>query len=71
MRLVIDWPRRWRRKSQAFLATHAHIRDDQGRYMIVLNGYLHERIIQAGIGDVPVRDRQVRDQRKILKANRI
>jgi len=55
----------------AFLATHAHIRDDQGRHMIVLNGHLPERTIQTGIGAVPVRGRRVRDQRKIPKADRI
>ena len=55
----------------AFLATHAHIRDDQGRHMLVLNGHLPERTIQTGIGGVPVRGRRVRDQRKIPKADRI
>ncbi len=34
----------------AFLATHAHIRDAQGRHMIVRNGHLPERTIQTGIG---------------------
>ena len=55
----------------AFLATHAHIRDAQGRHMIVRNGHLPERTIQTGIGGVPVRGRRVRDQRKIPKADRI
>ncbi len=54
-----------------FLVTHADIRDDQGRHMIVLNGHLPERTIQTGIGGVPVRGRRVRDQRAIPKADRI
>jgi hypothetical protein len=54
-----------------FLATHADIRADQGRQMIVLNGHLPERTIQTGIGAVPVRGRRVRDQRAIPKAERL
>jgi len=54
-----------------FLATHADIRDEQGRQMIVLNGHLPERTIQTGIGAVPVRGRRVRDQRPIPKAERL
>ena len=38
----------------AFLATHADLRDDQRRPMIVLNGHLPERIIQTGIGALQV-----------------
>lgn len=58
-------------ESTTFLAAHAAIRDDEGHQMIVLNGHLLERTIQTGIGDVPVRGRRVRDQRKIPKADRI
>jgi len=51
-----------------FLATHADIRDEQGRQMIVLNGHHLERTIQTGVGVIPVCGRRVRDQRKIPKA---
>ena len=54
-----------------FLATHADIRDDQGRQMIVLNGHLPARTIQTGFGAVPVRARRVRDRRALPKADRI
>ena len=55
----------------AFLATHAALRDEQGRQMIVLNGHHLERTIHTGIGGIPVRGRRIRDQRKIPQAERI
>ena len=45
-----------------FLATHADLVDDAGRRRLVRNGFLPERVIQTGIGEVPVRQPRVRDR---------
>ena len=45
-----------------FLARHADKRDAGGRLRVVRNGYLPERTIQTGIGDVPVKAPRVRDR---------
>jgi hypothetical protein len=45
-----------------FLARHADQRDAAGRLRLVRNGYLPERTIQTGIGDVPVKAPRVRDR---------
>lgn len=45
-----------------FLARHGGRRDEVGRVGIVRNGYLPERTIQTGIGDVPVKVPRVRDR---------
>ena len=45
-----------------FLATHADLVDDAGRRRLVRNGFLPERMIQTGIGEVPVRQPRVRDR---------
>ena len=54
-----------------FLAEHAHLRDTEGRQMIVRNGHLPERMIQTGIGAVAVQAPRVRDRRKVPTADRI
>ena len=54
-----------------FLATHADIRDNQGRQMIVLNGHLPARTIQTSTGAVPVRAQRVRDRRAVPKADHV
>ena len=45
-----------------FLARHADKRNAAGRMRLVRNGYLPERTIQTGIGDVLVKAPQVRDR---------
>jgi putative transposase len=45
-----------------FLARHADRRDAEGRMRVVRNGYLPERTIQTGIGEVPVKAPRVRDR---------
>jgi putative transposase len=45
-----------------FLARHGAKRDAGGRMRVVRNGYLPERTIQTGIGDVPVKAPRVRDR---------
>ncbi|MBW7998543.1 MAG: IS256 family transposase, partial [Candidatus Glassbacteria bacterium] len=47
---------------EAFVAAHEHIRDAQGRRLVVRNGYLPERTIQSGIGDIAVKAPRVRDR---------
>jgi putative transposase len=44
-----------------FLASHADLVDQAGRRRLVRNGFLPERTIQTGIGEVPVRQPRVRD----------
>ena len=46
----------------SFLSQYADLRDDQGRKRITRNGYLPEREIQTGIGQVPVKVPRVRDR---------
>ena len=45
-----------------FLASHAELVDAAGRRRLVRNGFLPERTIQTGIGEVPVRQPRVRDR---------
>jgi transposase-like protein len=45
-----------------FLSQHAGLTDDLGRQRIVRNGYLPERMIQSGIGSVPVQAPRARDR---------
>jgi putative transposase len=45
-----------------FLAQHSDKRDAGGRLHLVRNGFLPERTIQTGLGDVPVKAPRVRDR---------
>lgn len=47
---------------EAFVAAHEHIRDEEGRRLVIRNGYLPERTIQTGIGDIAVKAPRVRDR---------
>ena len=47
---------------EAFVAAHTHIRDKEGRRLVIRNGYLPERTIQSGIGDIAVKAPRVRDR---------
>lgn len=47
---------------EAFVAAHEHVRDAQGRRLVVRNGYLPARTIQCGIGDIAVKAPRVRDR---------
>src|SRR5215204_3918066 len=49
------------------LEQYAALQDERGRQRVVRNGYLPERYIQTGIGDVPVRAPRVRDRAGELK----
>ena len=45
----------------AFIETHQHRRDEEGRRLVVKNGILPIREILTGAGAIPVRQRRVRD----------
>jgi transposase-like protein len=47
----------------SFLSQYAGLRDNSGRKRITRNGYLPERQIQTGIGQVPVKVPRVRDRK--------
>jgi transposase-like protein len=47
----------------AYLRERAGLRDAAGRQLVVRNGYLPERTIQTGVGDVAVKKPRVRDRR--------
>lgn len=49
------------------IAQYAELKDEQGRRRVVRNGYLPERSIQTGIGEVAVRAPRVRDRAGKLK----
>jgi len=49
------------------IAQFAELKDEQGRRRVVRNGYLPERRIQTGIGEVAVRAPRVRDRAGELK----
>ncbi|NMD07901.1 MAG: IS256 family transposase [Phyllobacteriaceae bacterium] len=46
-----------------YIARHAHLRDGEGRRLVVRNGHLPARTIQTGIGDMAVRQPRVNDKR--------
>lgn len=47
---------------QEFLTRHAPLKDGHNHQRVVRNGYLPERTIQTGLGDVPVKAPRVRDR---------
>ncbi len=47
---------------EAFLAQYRDVTDEKGRRRVVRNGYLPEREIQTGIGQVPVKVPRIRDR---------
>jgi transposase-like protein len=49
---------------EEFIAQFDKFRDESGKRMVTRNGYLPERNIQTGIGDIPVKAPRVADRRK-------
>lgn len=47
---------------QEFLSRHATLKDGKNRQRVVRNGYLPERTIQTGLGNLPVKAPRVRDR---------
>jgi putative transposase len=46
-----------------WIESHAHIKDLAGHRQVVRNGYLPERTIQTGVGDIQVKQPRVHDRR--------
>jgi len=49
---------------ERFLEQFDQVRDSSGKRMVTRNGYLPERTIQTGIGDITVKAPRVADRRK-------
>jgi len=47
---------------ESFLRQYQDIKDEKGRHRVVRNGYLPEREIQTGIGQIPVKAPRMRDR---------
>jgi putative transposase len=50
-----------------FLARHQGLQDEQGRQRLVRNGYLPQRTIQTGLGDIEIKAPRVKDRAKQIK----
>lgn len=46
----------------AFIKQHEGLRTDEGKSTVVRNGYLPERSVQTGLGDIEVKVPKVRDR---------
>ena len=46
-----------------WIERHCHILDEQGRRQVVRNGYLPERTITTGLGEIEVQQPRVHDRR--------
>ncbi len=46
-----------------WIESHAHLKNGQGHRQVVRNGYLPERKITTGVGEVPVQQPRVHDRR--------
>lgn len=45
-----------------FIERHGSLKTDEGKAAVVRNGYLPERSIQTGLGDIEVKVPKVRDR---------
>lgn len=54
-----------------FIASHAHLLDDEGRRRLVRHGFLPEREVMTGIGKVPVQVPRVRDRGAVEDGSKI
>jgi putative transposase len=50
-------------EAAAWVADHAHLKDEAGHKQVVRNGHLPERTIQTGLGPIEVQQPRVRDRR--------
>ncbi len=48
----------------SFLKLHEHVRDESGKWQVSRNGYMPDRTVQTGIGDIEVRAPRAADRRK-------
>lgn len=53
-----------------YIATHMHERDDDGHRLVVRNGYLPQRGVQTGLGEIKVTLPRVNDKRVDADGNR-
>ncbi len=49
-------------EAAAWIADHAHLKDEAGHQQVVRNGHLPERTIQTGLGPIEVQQPRVRDR---------
>lgn len=61
--LLRDGARRLLAEVAAWIEARSHLKDQAGRRQVVRNGYLPEREIQAGLGDVEIKQPRVHDRR--------
>jgi transposase-like protein len=54
-----------------YVAMFAALRDDDGKRLVVRNGYMPERSNQTGIGDIPAKTPRVNDKRVDEEGRRI
>ena len=52
-----------KREVADYLQRHAHLLGEDGKRLVVGNGYMDERQVQTGIGPIPVRKPRVNDKR--------
>lgn len=55
------------KQEQEFLTRHAPLKDGSNRQRVVRNGYLPERTIQTGVGDIAVTATRVRDREGAIR----
>jgi transposase-like protein len=55
---------------EAYLVQHAGIRDENNRRSIVRNGYMPERSLQTGLGNIKIRQPRVEDRRQGVNGER-
>jgi transposase-like protein len=56
---------------ETYLAEHAAIRDDKNRRLVVRNGYMPERKLQTGLGDIAIRQPRIEDRRNDANGQRV
>lgn len=59
------------REAADYLERHAHLRGEDGKRLVVGNGYMDEREIQTGIGPLPVKKPRVNDKRVDENGDRV
>jgi len=56
---------------EAYLEQHGKVRDEKGRRQVVRNGYLPERTIQTGLGEIEIRQPRIEDGRRTPDGERM
>lgn len=54
-------------EAQDWIEQHAQCRDERGRQQVVRNGFLPERTVLTGLGEIPVQQPRVRDRRPLAE----